>query len=305
VRGLLTRKEHEDLAKVKVERRRTIARERMETEVVSPPWEGKSFPRWKEVQQQQQPVPGRKVVENIRKHSLAETERLYGPLSATLPTMQMPTPLPHLHEPPKTATPLTTMNDPQTPTHPQAQPPRRQGPRYPWGDNVPGPAGLSSAPIPSSSSTQIRSTTPTNNHNHQIPYSYGPHPYRTDSPLWPKDTCTRWWQRSEPCSSSWDWSPSPSAVRAGAAAKLRLNLKDPGAVPPTPSTTTTGTPRPLPVSSAAPPTSVVLPTPAATTTTSTSTPVPTGGGKSNNKPQTFAKMGFHGAKAEDRECIVM
>jgi len=108
VRGLLTRKEHEDLAKVKVERRRTIARERMETEVVSPPWEGKSFPRWKEVQQQQQPVPGRKVVENIRKNSLAETERLYGPLSATLPTMQMPTPLPHLHEPPKTATPLTT-----------------------------------------------------------------------------------------------------------------------------------------------------------------------------------------------------
>ena len=97
----LASQEHEDLAKVKVER--TIARERMETDVV---------------QEQQQPMVGRKVVANIRK-------RLYGPLSVTMPTMRMPTPLPH--EPPKTATPLTTTNmrdnDPQTPTQPQVQPP--------------------------------------------------------------------------------------------------------------------------------------------------------------------------------------
>jgi len=99
----LASQEHEDLAKVKVERRRMIARERMETDVV---------------QEQQQPMVGRKVVVNIRK-------RLYGPSSATMPTMRMPTPLPH--ELPKTATPPTTTNmrdnDPQTPTQPQVQPP--------------------------------------------------------------------------------------------------------------------------------------------------------------------------------------
>ena len=65
------------------------------------------------------------MVENIRKNSLAEREGLYGPSLAMMPTMRMPTPLPH--EPPKTTTPLTTTNmrddDPQTPTQPQVQPP--------------------------------------------------------------------------------------------------------------------------------------------------------------------------------------
>lgn len=74
---LMTREEHEDLTRVKVERRRSMAMERMETVSISPPWKGRNFLRWKEVRarqrwQSQHPREGRMVIENIRKNSLGE-----------------------------------------------------------------------------------------------------------------------------------------------------------------------------------------------------------------------------------------
>jgi len=63
-----------------------MAMERMESGLISPPWEGRNFPGWKEVRprqqrQRQHPQEARMVIENIRKNSLAERE---GQLSTSL-----------------------------------------------------------------------------------------------------------------------------------------------------------------------------------------------------------------------------
>jgi len=83
----LSREEHEDITEVKLVRRRTMAMQRMETAPLSPAWEGKTFPMMKEQQEQAMATAmagiaqtsggrhcedGRKVLENIRKNSIAE-----------------------------------------------------------------------------------------------------------------------------------------------------------------------------------------------------------------------------------------
>jgi hypothetical protein len=79
---------------------------------------------------------------------------------------------------------------------------------------------------------------------------------------------------------------------------MRLNLEDTAA--------------PLPSASfpSSVPTTATVPAPAsepnANAASATTTPKPQGNTlKPTKRPQTFAEMGIHGGKAEDKDCVVM
>ena len=125
---LMTREEHEDLTRTKVEKRRSMAIERMESGSISPPWEGRHFPGWKEVRTQQQrrrqhPGGGRMVIENIRKSSLGERERGNTSPSAPISTMSPAQISTSLFEPQRTD-PVLTRENPSVQTLAQRQPQR-------------------------------------------------------------------------------------------------------------------------------------------------------------------------------------
>jgi len=257
----LSREEHEDITEAKLVRRRTMAMQRMETAPLSPPWEGTTFPTMREQQEQATAMTGvaqtsggrrredgRKVLENIRKNSIAEG---------------------------LASVPSTANNGTKTAA------PSRQ--RYEWGDNIP-----ASAPLPTTTNSS-----PTSGRASPVPSRT---PYRTDSPS----------GRRTPPPPVGGRPPSPGRRVAsggrpqspGRLGRMRLNLEDSAA--------------PLPSASypSSVPTTATVPAPASESNTNaasaTTTPRPQGNTlKPTKRPQTFAEMGIHGGKAEDKDCLVM
>lgn len=260
----LSREEHEDITQAKLVRRRTMAMQRMETAPLSPPWEGTTFPTVREQQAQSMAMvgmaqasgeaggrrreDGRKVLENIRKNSMAEGFASVPPTDAI------------------TANGITKT----------ASPPRQ---RYEWDVNVP-----ASAPLPNSLPNS-RTASP-------VPSRIQ---YRTDSPS----------GRRTPPPPIGGRPPSPGRrvggrpqSPGGRLGRIRLNLEDPGPVP-----------TPLASSSVSVPTTASVPASTfesdANAASETKPKPQASTHKLSKRPQTFAEMGIHGAKAEDKDCVVM
>jgi hypothetical protein len=257
-------------------RRRTQAAIRSDTQPVSPPWEGTTFPNIREMQEKENlpvggppiaPGPGRAgrrrqdgrmVVDVIRKNSLASG---YGPSAGAAGSPALaPGRMPALRE----------------------SSPQRQSRRYDW-DGANAPPASSSNPTLSSSPQRIASP---GRRTESPGLSNSPNPGR---PVGGRNP-----------------SPGPGSGRSKLE-RMRLNLDDPALIvpsAPTPSSNgggnTTGGNKVQGYSlvDSAPP---ALPTGGPPM----DTPKPTMASAGGKKPQTFAEMGFQGAKADDKDCVIM
>ena len=282
--GGISREEHERLTESRLIRRRTLAQQRMANEPISPPWDGKVFPTLLQEQNRGYVYTqgdGTRIVETIRKNSLKEKEGDVNydptPQSQSQPQprgrSQSPRALPPQPQPVPVKVPLQ--------------------PRYPWGDNVPGPL---SAPLPHSNSDSSPNSRTTSRNASPTSRPYSLLYYGTDG------STGRKVKTPPPPMGGRERSQSPAPVVPGRGAgakagRMRLNLNDEAtvstptsAIPAMTNTTTTtttsnSTPTPLPPS-------------ITTTTVKPLTP--------NRAPaQTFAEMGVFGAKVEEKECVIM
>ena len=67
----LSRQEHDSITEIKLVRRRTLAAQKSESQPLSPPWDGNSFPTMREAQSAAPNRDGNMVLEAIRNNSLA------------------------------------------------------------------------------------------------------------------------------------------------------------------------------------------------------------------------------------------
>ncbi|KAF9029962.1 hypothetical protein BJ165DRAFT_1378429 [Panaeolus papilionaceus] len=155
----LSRQEHDTITEAKLTRRRTQAALKSQTQPLSPPWEGKTFPSMQQLSTegrtatqgagQNRRNDGRLVVDVIRKNSMA---------AGYVPPAQPPFPQPHSAAPSQGGGGgqgrRYDWSDPQTPVSASSlvQPPRRSEspgrlPGVPGGKPVTG-AGIGANPIP-------------------------------------------------------------------------------------------------------------------------------------------------------------
>jgi len=279
----LSRQEHDTITQAKLVRRRTQAALRADTQPVSPPWEGTTFPTIREIQEMEvrkvdgppnAPGPrpgqsvtggaagkrrqdGRMVVDVIRKNSLAPA---YGAFASAGGVFVSATPgrTPVLRE-----------------SSPQQQQGGLGGQRYDW-DGANAPPASSSNPISLSSSPKRVA-------------SLG---RRAESPG----------RISSPGRPVGGRNPSPGPGSGlSKLERMRLNLDDPASTTTTASSGNTSGANKVQGFSLVDSAPTALPTGAPLM----DTPKPTttsGGGK---KPQTFAEMGIHGSKVDDKECVIM
>jgi hypothetical protein len=85
----LSRQEHDSITEIKLVRRRTLAAQKSESQPLSPPWDGNSFPTMREVQSAAPNRDGNMVLEAIRNNSLPPP--MYDPPQ---PIIQSPPPPP-------------------------------------------------------------------------------------------------------------------------------------------------------------------------------------------------------------------
>lgn len=284
----LSRQEHDTITEAKLVRRRTMAAQRAETQPVSPPWEGTTFPTVKESQQQgfgqsmgvagmggisgKRREDGRLVVDVVRKNSLA-TGYSGGPGH----------PQGGYGQPPSSA-----------PAN-GSRPPRDQSPqRLGYGpQRTDSPSGRKTPPAP------VGGRPPSPGRRQQQNSSTG----SANGAIGSNSLVSRPPGRNQ--------SPGPPGG-GGRLARIRLNLDDPG-VSPSPASPSVGGPvsnTPSHTTSyntppSAPATTTSMPSNTSSTRPSAaSTPAPVRPANAN-KPQTFAEMGFHGTKVEDEKCVIM
>ncbi|KAF8155421.1 hypothetical protein B0H34DRAFT_798611 [Crassisporium funariophilum] len=293
----LSRQEHDTITETKLVRRRTLAAQRAETQPLSPPWDGQTFPTIKEQQQaqaQQQQGGGRRdgrlVVDVIRKNSLAAggyTQPLpQPPQQSAVGRLAGVLESPGSQRPPQQQ--QQQYQGQQTP--PQQNQGQGRNPANQWTDTyTPGGSRRTESPQrqqQGGSRTQSPSRLPIG------PSGGGGGGGRSSSPARPGAAPTG------------GRAPSPGR---GKLAKMRLNLEDPGPLPSSSSSASAsasfegrqglGTP------GTAMGTGVQTPGGALATPRPTQMQTPGGGG--GKYPQTFAEMGFQGAKAEDEKCVIM
>ncbi|KAF8176088.1 hypothetical protein BJ912DRAFT_1146924 [Pholiota molesta] len=273
----LSRQEHDAITETKLVRRRTQAAQRSETQPLSPPWEGTTFPTLREAEQQapaaRRRPDGRVVVDGIRKNSLGVAAGL--PIGAA-----------------------------------QAG----GGNAYPGRGRVPGlreqsPQRVVSGPGAANAGTAS--------------------PQRLASPARRAESPGRVVGGRAPSpgrrlgASASGGRPDSSAVGMTSLTRLermRLNLDDPSAaLSPSSSSTSLAQSQSQASSlgakpygngyalsdapaSSLPSAAGPMATPRPVQTPATATPV---GGAGSKKPQTFAEMGIQGAKAEDKDCVIM
>ncbi|CAA7270035.1 unnamed protein product [Cyclocybe aegerita] len=335
----LSRQEHESITQQKLVRRRTLAAQKAETQPLSPPWEGRTFPTLSQAQAQAQQSQGqnqsqnaqggmgvggmggiagrrredgRLVVEVIRKNSMAHG---YNPSSSSsYPTSSSSYPTSSSSAPSGSGGgggggKLAALRE---------QSPSRSGGRHRYDSE----SGHSSPQRIGSPARGRRTESPSRvgaNASYSSSSSYGasnPSSYAASgsspgrhggvgpSVNAPPTPTTPTGHSSRPTGGR---APSPGrpvggrAQSPGRLGRMRLNLDDP----------------PVPDQSSSYPSSSYPggqgqgggPGTGTPMTSMSMTPLrppqTAGAGGAGGKPQTFAEMGFHGTKVEDEKCVVM